>query len=886
MGDKFKKTALWKRTLEPREGDPLADERATLRTAYLGMRKRVEPIAAGVHHDCNGLTVHDVTHLDALWETADKVIGEEYPVNPVEAFVFGAAALIHDAALAIAAYPNGLDDLKQTKAWRDAVRSALRRNDRDPDSVDLSDPPTEIIDSVIFNVLRLTHAEQAEKMMAMKWGDPKELYLLESTDLRLFYGSRIGRIAHSHHWDIERVASEFSKEVSAMTDLDSSWILNEVKVACMLRCTDASHIDERRAPKMLYAIKNPEGVSRDHWVFQGKMGQLSRVGDALIYSSEDFNESEVTAWWLAYDVAEMIDDELKNSNAILEERGIETFAAKGVRGASSPKLFSRDVRVSGWEPVQAEVRVTDPVHLALTLGGKNLYGQGFKAPVRELFQNAVDAVDAVRGRRGARSVEDFTGRIRITIERDAADGSVQLHFDDNGMGMSQRVLVGPLIDFGRSVWSSSMLLEEYPDLDPSSAKPVGKFGIGFFSIFLLGQDVRVTSRRYGDATRETKSLEFSSLTRRPIIRTASENCLPDEFSTRVSVTLQNPEIVEEQPDGFGEDDVFQYIKHLSAAVDIEVQIVDLVSSRSYIHSAWWLDTSPDVFLEELLSIYGEAARERTKKGYGNLLRTIRTSEGKVVGRAALLLEGGAADLNRSFVSVQGVVYPAAGGSRVRFGMSGRYGRMRDLFYVGVISGNTDNAAREGAYVSLDDSDLAKWITEQASLIEMSKHEALSLLPIARHVILKGGDSQNIPIMFHAGKLTPYSDVVNYVSKANSVRVLLSKNYLDGPEWMDVQSLSASLFINEVDDDLFAISTDGEDLTDSDSGREMLKSLPREVSIEEISFGTSGGDIFKGILDEQWGDYKAVIDYEDVFSGKFRIPAPSRLIIRFLRQKAP
>jgi hypothetical protein len=87
----------------------------------------------------------------------------------------------------------------------------------------------------------------------------------------------------------------------------------------------------------------------------------------------------------------MISDELQGSNAVLKEAETQPFFATRVEGTQRPKLFSRYVRCDGWEPVDAEVRVTDPVHLAQTLGGKNLYGAGYQAPLREMLQNAVDA---------------------------------------------------------------------------------------------------------------------------------------------------------------------------------------------------------------------------------------------------------------------------------------------------------------------------------------------------------------------------------------------------------------------------------------------------------------------------------------------------------------
>src|SRR5262249_49365264 len=150
-----------------------------------------------------------------------------------------------------------------------------------------------------------------------------------------------------------------------------------------------------------------------------------------------------------------------------------------VYGAEGPSLLARQIQVIGWRPVDAEIRVTDPVRLAQTLGGKNLYGDNVLAPIRELLQNAVDAV---RARRKSEGRDERWGKIRLLVEeqKTPSGSELWLHVDDNGIGMSERVLVGPLLDFGNSFWTSHVLREEWPGLESSGLVPIGKFGIGFF----------------------------------------------------------------------------------------------------------------------------------------------------------------------------------------------------------------------------------------------------------------------------------------------------------------------------------------------------------------------------------------------------------------------
>ena len=211
-----------------------------------------------------------------------------------------------------------------------------------------------------------------------------------------------------------------------------------------------------------------------------------------------------------FDVVKMIDRELSLSNALLQDIGVHSFAASRVYGVESPRILAGQIRPNGWQPVDAEIRVTDPAQLARTLGGRNLYGQSAYAPIRELLQNAVDAI---RARRKLEGRSRDWGRIKLTLET-ARPRSVDenwLHIDDTGMGMSERVLVGPLLDFGRSLWNSPLMQEEFPGLESRGIKPIGKYGIGFFSIFMLGERVNVISRPYKAGLEEQGYWNFPHL---------------------------------------------------------------------------------------------------------------------------------------------------------------------------------------------------------------------------------------------------------------------------------------------------------------------------------------------------------------------------------------
>ena len=75
-------------------------------TSFCYMRENVGHLVAQIAADMPGMTVHDLTHLDSLWETASLVAEGAITVSPPEGFVLGASILLHDSAMTVAAYPG------------------------------------------------------------------------------------------------------------------------------------------------------------------------------------------------------------------------------------------------------------------------------------------------------------------------------------------------------------------------------------------------------------------------------------------------------------------------------------------------------------------------------------------------------------------------------------------------------------------------------------------------------------------------------------------------------------------------------------------------------------------------------------------------------------
>jgi hypothetical protein len=504
--------------------------RTRIKSALVSTRKNTALLVSGIAGDMKGYTVHDISHLDALWEIGSDLAGDSFNLNPAEVFVFGLSVFLHDSGMTLFAYPQGLSQLFSTSEWR-IEAEAMGVENLDPSQI-----PAGIRDALVTNVLRNLHASQAASLATQSWQlEGKQYHLIEDVELRDHYGHIAGTIAHSHHWDSSTLRARLPARLGSVGSFPATWTVDAVKIAVLLRCADAAHIDHRRAPKFLRAMTRPVGVSADHWNFQSKIAKPFVKDGKLVYSSiQAFDESSVDAWYLSYDMARMVDRELGDAHDILASSGTE-LAVRGVAGVRSVSAFAELVTANGWVPVGVDLQVSDVPHLAKTLGGSALYSSPV-APLRELLQNAADAVDA-------RSLVDesyssSTRKIAIRIQREGVGW--RLEVDDNGLGMSAMVLTRALLDFGKSFWRSQLAREEYPSMRSGFSSARGKFGIGFFSTFMWSDEVKVASRRFSDGANEAHVLEFrGGISHRPVLRKARPGELPLGISTRVSLKVSD-----------------------------------------------------------------------------------------------------------------------------------------------------------------------------------------------------------------------------------------------------------------------------------------------------------------------------------------------------------
>ncbi len=778
-------TSLWRRTLSEhgyvsKKTLPLEKEFASrLRESFKLFRNRVATLTGEIATYYHDLTVHDIKHIDALWQCADTLLGDDYPINPTEAYVLGGAFLLHDAGLALASYQDIQGEIKGSPLWRDCAAVAYRREMGKPIAeADYSNLKPQIEREATEFFLRQRHAERAAELGLIGFraaeSDPAR-YLIDDSDLRDAFAHVIGQIAYSHWWSAEQVVDRFTNCHGAFAGGPSGWQVDPLKLAFILRTCDATQIDARRAPAFLRSLRKPVGLSDHHWKFQGNMLAPHVEGDAIVFTSKSpFQRDDSEAWWTGKSLLELADRELRDADAYLRDLNRPPLLANRVAGIHVQKQLTQLIQVDGWAPVDTSVHVSNVAKVIEVLGGQGLYGDRPYVPLREMLQNARDAVLA---RRIKEDRGDDWGR--ITVELAEVDDRILLRVSDNGVGMSKEVLTGALLDFGASYWKSQQMIYDHPGLASRGFEPTGKYGIGFFSVFMLADDVRVITRRAEDAKTECNVLEFSNgLDGRVILREAIQSEQLLEAGTTIELWLKKPP--RERGGLLAPGNIWtlglfpdmQYQRQiawsladlcvwLAPALDVSLEVVEDGASELAITAADWASIPANDLIRRILLyrddvdeiIAGDACQRIAKN-----IAPVFTRSGETIGRAAIgiryeLCQGKNRPLYATAVTTAGQF---------------RSSESMDVF--GLFVGDAKLASRNSssARAVLEGMPLANWATNQAKLAGQLTNDWYQLYEIAMLIRLLGGDTLSLPIFRDAEGHKSFDDIAARVDLPSQI----------------------------------------------------------------------------------------------------------------------
>lgn len=469
-------------------------------------------------------TDHSLVHLAEVLATADSLISDQtwQHLTPEDAAVAVLATLLHDSALHLSedgfyALINGRYEPKKSRyaksdtpwptLWAEYLAEARRFDQRKLLALfGNSDPirtiPMEKADLtlkhrlLIGEFLRRHHARLAHEIALT--GIPNQGLPASIGDgIREDLFDLAGYVARSHNINIRSAIDgiELSKRRVHLN-------CHVPFVMVVLRISDYLQIHSARAPGELMRLKTLiSPISRGEWTKHQSVKEINQAHDDPESIFVDCDPETAYAFVAVRALLRDIQSELDQCWAALGEvYGRLTpldklgITIRRIRtNIDNPDQY-RLARQPTYIPREFRFRTSSAELMDLLVAP--LYGDKPEIGIRELVQNAVDAClerdDLERSHLG-QFREPLADDIVVTL-RVPDDGSPTLTVEDFGVGMTEDIVEQYFLNIGASFRSSDLWRRDHEVDGHSTIHRTGRFGIGLLAAFLLGKEVRVTTR--------------------------------------------------------------------------------------------------------------------------------------------------------------------------------------------------------------------------------------------------------------------------------------------------------------------------------------------------------------------------------------------------------
>ena len=147
--------------------------------------------------------------------------------------------------------------------------------------------------------------------------------------------------------------------------------------------------------------------------------------------------------------------------------------------------------------------------------------------IRELLSNASDAIDKMRHISLTDSSKSRSYEMKLKVDKDAR----LLTIEDNGIGMNKEDLIKCLGTIANS--GTKQFMENLKE-GTADVSLIGQFGVGFYSSYLVAENVKVYSRKDGDVCYLWESNAGGTFT----IDEASDEASVELSGTRIELTMK------------------------------------------------------------------------------------------------------------------------------------------------------------------------------------------------------------------------------------------------------------------------------------------------------------------------------------------------------------
>lgn len=514
-----------------KQNDIYRGEVLKLITKFSGWIKHISPEFFPEYTD------HGIEHIQSVLDTAENIINDASweILTPEDIYVLVSSILLHDSAMHLDKHGlwslikddrfNGVVLGKRgNKTWLDKweefKKSVTKFEENDWYSffgqfevVELPEIDEKIFDDkqkiLIGDFVRQHHADIAETIASHGIpcaNKPFELFDSNFTSLNQLSGF----IARSHNYNMRQMVDELGGDHNARVygRTHPAFLMG------VLRIADYLQFENKRTPKILFQIKG-KGMCSPISMFEWKK-HLS-----ILEADQSHNDAELLF------VRAFPNDvkTLEGIKKLLEGFQYQLDSFWAVNG----EIYSRfyNLAALGLKLRRVKSNIDDPYSYVeqnqksfypeiLNIKADNqkifpiligpLYGDIPQIGLRELLQNSIDACNE---RFSIEKKEDvhksaIPYKIMITIDLDSDEFIIQ----DNGIGMDIDIVKNYFLKVGASYRFSEVWKATHLNGQKGYVPRTGKFGIGMLAGFLIGDTIKVVSKKEGIPSDQAIKFEY------------------------------------------------------------------------------------------------------------------------------------------------------------------------------------------------------------------------------------------------------------------------------------------------------------------------------------------------------------------------------------------
>ncbi|WP_419764471.1 MAG: ATP-binding protein [Arcobacter sp.] len=419
-------------------------------------------------------TNHDIRHSISIINTMYDLIKDNDDFSALEYALMIYAAIFHDIGMAV--------DDEEIKKIKNNNSTYLYNQDFTLIKENLFDNEELAIQEVVRNA----HGKIANDLIRTKY---KEHFKLLNRNI--YFDEHLGMICQAHTEDksyLEKIPTEKSK---------GNYTYNPRFIAILLRVADILDIDDTRTPIELYNSIDLNDYSNEEW-----------QKNFVIENSKKIHKRNKLKEIRLEGTCENIKVHRKLLNYI---KWIENELSILVNMTSDMKdeyqinintEVKNNIEPKGYTIPDLKLNM-DYHAITNLLMGEAIYGSK-DLGLRELLQNSIDAIMVKKDKLEMEN-HPLKDSYEPTINIDIDEENNKLIIKDNGMGMNEHIIKNYFLNVGKSYYKSKDFMNYNHNYNP-----IGNFGIGFLSCFMLSNEVQVITKYFNSNKTYVIDLEKDS----------------------------------------------------------------------------------------------------------------------------------------------------------------------------------------------------------------------------------------------------------------------------------------------------------------------------------------------------------------------------------------